>query len=356
MHLMGQWAPGTQNANSPDGEGLGDKLGWFPFPAVEGGAGAPTDVFGGGNGFAVGKDAPPEAVDFLQYATSLDVANRWGETNSGILPVTIGADASITDPNLTGVLEARADASYVQLYLDQAYPPELGAVINDAVAELYAGQASPEQVATDDRGCRQVSGTTASTERRRIDATAGATGRADPAPARIAGPSRAGRSARPGGSGPRSSSSCCPRSPCTSCSSSCRSVRASTTAASTGTASSRSPTSSGCDNYREALADPVFLASLRHVFVIVVLSLRRAAPVRPRPRRPAQPADPRPGHPAAAVLPPVRAVRGDHRRRLAVAAAAQRPRRQHARVRSASDGSCRSGSPTPTSCSTPCSS
>jgi raffinose/stachyose/melibiose transport system substrate-binding protein len=147
MMLMGQWAPGTINANSPDGEGLGENLAWFPFPEVEGGAGAPTDVFGGGNGFAVGKDAPPEAVDFLRYATSIDVANRWGETNSGILPVTVGADASITDPNLAGVLEARANATYVQLYLDQAYPPELGAVINDAVAELYGGQASPEQVA-----------------------------------------------------------------------------------------------------------------------------------------------------------------------------------------------------------------
>jgi raffinose/stachyose/melibiose transport system substrate-binding protein len=147
MMLMGQWAPGTINANSPDGNGLGDNLGWFPFPTVEGGAGDPTDAFGGGNGFAVGKDAPPEAVDFLKYATSLDVANRWGETNSGILPVTLGADASITDPNLTGVLDARADAKFVQLYLDQATTPELGGVINDAVAELYAGQASPDQVA-----------------------------------------------------------------------------------------------------------------------------------------------------------------------------------------------------------------
>jgi raffinose/stachyose/melibiose transport system substrate-binding protein len=147
MHLMGQWAPGTQDANSPDGEGLGDSLAWFPFPAVEGGDGDPSDGFGGGNGFAVGKDAPPEAVEFLEYITSLDVANRWGETNSGILPVTIGSEGSITDPYLQDVIAARGEANYVQLYLDQAYDPELGGIINDAVELLYAGQASPEEVA-----------------------------------------------------------------------------------------------------------------------------------------------------------------------------------------------------------------
>jgi raffinose/stachyose/melibiose transport system substrate-binding protein len=147
MHLMGQWAPGTQNANSEDGNGIGDALGWFPFPEVEGGDGEVTDVFGGGNGFAVGKDAPPEAVEFLEYATSLDVANRWGETNSGILPVTLGSEGSITDPFLQDVVAARSDAQYVQLYLDQAYDPELGADINDAVEQLFAGQASPEKVA-----------------------------------------------------------------------------------------------------------------------------------------------------------------------------------------------------------------
>jgi raffinose/stachyose/melibiose transport system substrate-binding protein len=147
FHLMGQWAPGTQEANSPDGEGLGDKLGWFPFPEVDGGAGAATDGFGGGNGFAVGKDAPPEAVEFLEYISSRDVADRWGESNSGILPVVIGSEESVTDPNLQAILEARGEATFVQLYLDQAYSPELGEAVNDAVELLYAGQSSAEEVA-----------------------------------------------------------------------------------------------------------------------------------------------------------------------------------------------------------------
>lgn len=148
MHLMGQWAPGTHQANTPDGEpSVNDILGWFPFPAVEGGAGDPGDAFGGGNGFAVGRDAPPEAVEFLQYATSLDVANRWGALNSGILPVTNGSEASTTDPYLQMVLAGRANAQFVQLYLDQAFDPALGGVINDEVQSLLAGQSSAQDVA-----------------------------------------------------------------------------------------------------------------------------------------------------------------------------------------------------------------
>ena len=101
MQLMGQWLPGTVNANSGGSRAMGEGLGWFPFPAVEGGAGDPFDGLGGGNGFAVGKDAPPETVDFLHYLVSLDAANRWGALNSGILPTTNGSEASITDPMLS---------------------------------------------------------------------------------------------------------------------------------------------------------------------------------------------------------------------------------------------------------------
>jgi len=146
MTLMGQWAPGTMQANTADQAPVPWDLGWFPFPALDGGAGAPTDGFGGGNGFAVGKDAPPETIEFLKYISTKENADRWGALNTGILPVTVGAEASVTDPLLTSVLDARADAQFVQLYLDQATTPELGAVINDAVATLFAQTGTPEQV------------------------------------------------------------------------------------------------------------------------------------------------------------------------------------------------------------------
>jgi raffinose/stachyose/melibiose transport system substrate-binding protein len=146
IQLMGQWLPGTVEANSGDARGMGEGLGWFAFPAVAGGAGDPNDGLGGGNGFAVGKDAPPETVDFLHWLVSLDAANQWGALNSGILPTTIGSEASTTDPMLTLVLEGRAKAKFVQLYLDQATTPELGGAINEAVATLYAGTGTPESV------------------------------------------------------------------------------------------------------------------------------------------------------------------------------------------------------------------
>ncbi|HEV8402239.1 MAG TPA: extracellular solute-binding protein [Candidatus Limnocylindrales bacterium] len=147
IQLMGQWLPGTVTANSTDKKGMGDNLGWFPFPAVTGSPGDPNDGLGGGNGFAVGKNAPAETIDFLHFLVSKDAANQWGASNSGILPTTVGSEASVTDPTLTAVLAARAKANFVQLYLDQATTPALGGSINDAVATLYAGSGTPESVA-----------------------------------------------------------------------------------------------------------------------------------------------------------------------------------------------------------------
>jgi raffinose/stachyose/melibiose transport system substrate-binding protein len=143
--LMGQWAPSVQNSNSTSGKGIGDKLAWYAFPTVAGGAGAATDAVGGGNGIAVGKNAPPEALDFLHYFVSKDVASKVGADGFG-LPVTVGTEGSVTDPQLKDVLANRAKATFVQLYLDQATSAAMGKAINDATAGLFAGKSTPEQV------------------------------------------------------------------------------------------------------------------------------------------------------------------------------------------------------------------
>ena len=43
---------------------------------MTGGKGDPTDGVGGGNGIAVGKNAPPEAIDFLKFFNSVYNAKK----------------------------------------------------------------------------------------------------------------------------------------------------------------------------------------------------------------------------------------------------------------------------------------
>jgi raffinose/stachyose/melibiose transport system substrate-binding protein len=140
MELMGQWAPGVQAGNSTSGTGLPEgELGWFPFPLVEGGAGTPTDVLGGGDGIAVGVNAPDAAVDFLRFLTTPEVQERYVALNTGFIPVVVGTEESITDPLLQQILEARNSAAYYQLYYDQFLPPAVAQAVLDAVEGLFVG-------------------------------------------------------------------------------------------------------------------------------------------------------------------------------------------------------------------------
>jgi len=147
MDLMGQWAPGAfaTQAGVDGAANLPFELGWFPFPTVDGGAGQPTDAFGGADGFAVGKDAPPEAVDFLKFITNQENQETWA-ADSG-LPVNPQAVGAVTDPNMQAVLEGLNNASFIQLFLDQFFTAEVGSQVNDQAALLFAGQTSPQDAA-----------------------------------------------------------------------------------------------------------------------------------------------------------------------------------------------------------------
>ncbi|WP_330350425.1 extracellular solute-binding protein [Streptomyces sp. NBC_00582] len=143
MELMGQWAPVVE---ADAGKGLGADLGFFPFPAVEGGQGAITEVFGGGGGHALRKGAPQAAVDFLKFFASATTDTELVK-KTGVLPVVPAAESALTDPNLSAVQAQLKAATGFQLYLDQAYAPAVGQEVNDSVAGLIAGSKSPQQVA-----------------------------------------------------------------------------------------------------------------------------------------------------------------------------------------------------------------
>jgi raffinose/stachyose/melibiose transport system substrate-binding protein len=136
-----------QIPQATDGKGLAqDNIGRFPFPAVEGGAGDPTDTFGGLNGWAITKDAPDETIDFLRWFTAADQQRKLAAT-AGVIPVAIGAEDGLTDPLVRQSAEALAASNYHQNYLDQDLGPNLGRTVNDVTVELWAGDITPEEAA-----------------------------------------------------------------------------------------------------------------------------------------------------------------------------------------------------------------
>jgi raffinose/stachyose/melibiose transport system substrate-binding protein len=145
MELSGQWAPSVESANAVDKKGVAN-LGFFNFPAVEGGVGKNTDVCGGGNGFAIGKNASPEAIDFVKFLTN--ATNQAGMAKAGMgIPPVAGGEAGLTDPNMLAVKQNVASATYFQLYYDQYLPPAMGDALNGSVQTIFAGTATPQQAA-----------------------------------------------------------------------------------------------------------------------------------------------------------------------------------------------------------------
>ncbi|MFV0359598.1 extracellular solute-binding protein [Tropicimonas sp.] len=144
MELMGTWEFATIANENPD---FADKIGFFPFPSVQGGKGDPDNVVGtlGDNFLSISsscqhKDA---AFDLLMHLTD-DTAVQKKLEDNGIMPV---KDLVIADPYLSGVMEMVAKAPSVQLWYDQELPPALGEVHKDTTQELLGLSITPEEAA-----------------------------------------------------------------------------------------------------------------------------------------------------------------------------------------------------------------
>jgi len=146
MELQGDWEMAVMPSLTQDKD-FASKVGWFPFPKVDGGQGEPGAALGGGDGFSCSTKAPAACAAFLQYLTSADVESSLVKQNAITIPSNAGAVAAITDPTLKKVQTYLQGVTYNQLYFDQALPTNVGNAVNDAVSNFFAGQGTPADIA-----------------------------------------------------------------------------------------------------------------------------------------------------------------------------------------------------------------
>ena len=147
MELMGQWAEQADASVAPNPDEFKQNIGWFPFPVVEGGAGQPTDALGGADGFSLGRNAPPEAIELVRFLTRPELQKEMGASGLASLPTVKEASSSVTDPVLRQVQDALAKVTYYQLYYDIFLPPATGDTVDEVTQRIFAGTATPEDVA-----------------------------------------------------------------------------------------------------------------------------------------------------------------------------------------------------------------
>lgn len=146
MELMGAWDPGVIASLTPDGKPLAD-LGWFPFPAVAGGAGGEGAMMGGVDGFSCFVDAPDACVDFLNFIAEKDNQEGYAKAFQTI-PASQEAQGAVTDPALQLLLSSYNEAPYVTVWLDTLFGQNVGNALNVAVVDLMAGKGDAASIVT----------------------------------------------------------------------------------------------------------------------------------------------------------------------------------------------------------------
>jgi raffinose/stachyose/melibiose transport system substrate-binding protein len=145
MELQGTWNPNVMTALTEDKD-FKSKLGWFPFPALDGGGGDPNSALGGGDGFSCTTGATSVCPRFLENIVAPKAQKLLVSSGSIALPVNAEAASAIDDPSVKVVQDYKEQASYIQTYFDVALPTADGQALNDAIANFVLGKGSPEDI------------------------------------------------------------------------------------------------------------------------------------------------------------------------------------------------------------------
>jgi raffinose/stachyose/melibiose transport system substrate-binding protein len=150
MQLMGAWDYALILSDSPEFISKG-QLGWFPFPAVEGGAGDPKNVAGNPCNFysiSARSRSQTQAATFLADGVLNDFQVD-GMLKIGEVPPVKGIRSKLTNVEhsdwLLTVYDLAANAPHFDLSWDQALPPRQAQAMLTNLGLLFLKQLTPEQ-------------------------------------------------------------------------------------------------------------------------------------------------------------------------------------------------------------------
>ena len=153
MMLQGNWNFPVFLTNSPQLVSSGS-LGWFPFPAVEGGSGNPADVAGNPcNYYSISKasKSPQDCITYLKNAV-LSPANVQKLIAIGDVPPVQGISSQLASaPNAEWLqfnYNMVLNAPHYQLSWDQALAPSAAQSLLTNLDQLFLKQISPQQFST----------------------------------------------------------------------------------------------------------------------------------------------------------------------------------------------------------------
>jgi len=143
MTLMGSWIVSTINSENPD---FLPNLGVFPFPAVEGGKGDPSNTVGtvGDNFYSISSNSASVEGAFKALTYLLDDQSLKERIADGKIPPVKGVQ--LEDPMMQAVLDLATKAQSNQLWYDQYLKPELGDLHKDTSQEIFGLTKTPEEV------------------------------------------------------------------------------------------------------------------------------------------------------------------------------------------------------------------
>lgn len=144
MLLCGSWYTATF---ATDSEEFYQKIGWFPFPAVEGSDADPAIQIG-----TVGD----QFISFNCEGEKLEAAFECAEAHlsdevidymveRGKIPPIQGIEEKITDPVAKEIVEAANAAPEIQLWYDQYLPPAVATAHLDGLQEVFGLTMTPQE-------------------------------------------------------------------------------------------------------------------------------------------------------------------------------------------------------------------